>query len=283
MDTLVSTQWLTAHLGTPDLVVLDATKHLPDVARDPRADFIAAHIPGARFLDLPSLHDPEAPVGNTLPTRAQFAGRASALGITRKSRIVLYDDSAIASAARAWFIFRLFGLTDIAVLDGGWAKWQAEGREIESGAPEPQTSDFTAPEPAARIRSKRDMLANIETRTEQVVDARDAARFLGTSADAVHGLEGGHIPGARNLFFRELFAPDGTYKSPAALRRVFRSAGIDLDRPIIASCGSGMTASVMLFALHLAGVEDAALYDGSWAEWGADPATPKETGAPRVA
>tara|TARA_R110002072_G_scaffold65824_14_gene162518 strand:+ start:826 stop:1677 length:852 start_codon:yes stop_codon:yes gene_type:complete len=283
MDTLVSTQWLVAHLGEPDLLVLDASKHLPDAARDPHADFVAAHIPGARFLDLPSLHDLDAPVGNTLPTRAQFAKRASALGIAPTSRVVLYDDSAIASAARGWFIFRLFGLTDVAVLDGGWAKWQAEGRAVESGEVEAQALDFTAPEPAQRVRTKSDMLDNLDSRAEQVVDARDAARFLGTSADTVHGLEGGHIPGARNLFFRDLFAPDGTYKSPGELRRAFRAARLDLDRPITASCGSGMTASVLLFALHLAGVEDAALYDGSWAEWGADPATPKETGAPTAA
>lgn len=283
MDTLVSTQWLAAHLDEPDLVILDATKHLPDVARDPRADFIASHIPGARFLDLPSLHDCDASVANTLPKRAQFSARAAALGITPTSRIVLYDDSAIASAARAWFILRVYGLTEVALLDGGWAKWQAEGRATERGAVDPSPSTFTAPEPAARIRTKADMLVNIETRAEQVVDARDAARFLGTSADTVRGLEGGHIPGARNLFFRDLFAPDGIYKSPEDLRSVFRDAGIDLDRPITASCGSGMTASVLLFALHRAGVDDAALYDGSWSEWGADPATPKETGAPRAA
>ncbi|OBX19063.1 3-mercaptopyruvate sulfurtransferase [Erythrobacter sp. QSSC1-22B] len=283
MDPLVSTHWLAAHLAEPDLVILDATKHLPDVTRDPRDDFAAAHIPGARFLDLPSLHDTAAPVANTLPTPEQFAARASALGITPTSRIVIYDDSAIASAARAWFIFRMFGLTDVVLLDGGWAKWQAEDRPTESGAVEPPASDFTASAPMARIRSKRDMLDNIATGAEQVIDARDAARFLGTTADAVHGLEGGHIPGARNLFFRDLFTPDGTYKSPDELRLLFREAGIDLDRPITASCGSGMTASVLLFALHLAGVEDTALYDGSWAEWGADPATPKQTGAPRAA
>lgn len=283
MDTLVSTQWLAENLGQSDLVILDATKHLPDVKRDPGADFAQAHIPGSRFLDLPSLHDHEAAVGNTLPTRAQFSARAAALGITPTSRIVLYDDSAIASAARAWFIFRLYGLTDVALLDGGWAKWRAEGRALESGAVEASPSDYAAPKPAARVRSKDDMLTNCENRTEQVVDARDAARFLGTSADTVHGLEGGHIPGARNLFFRDLFAADGTYKSPEELRGAFRDAGIDLDRPITASCGSGMTASVLLFALHLAGVEDAGLYDGSWAEWGADPATPKETGAPTAA
>ena len=278
MDSLVSTDWLAAHLGEPDVVALDATRHLPGVERDPQEDFRAAHIPGARFLDLASLTDRDSAVPGALPTGEQLAERLGALGVTARTRIVLYDDSAIKSAARAWFILRLFGHERVTILDGGWAKWNREARPVESGtvAPEPAHYDIGAQRPI--VRSKADIVANIETGEEQVVDARDPGRFTGATIDTVHDLPGGHIPGARNLFFRDLFREDGTYRPVRELRAAVAKAGLDPDRPIVASCGSGMTASVVLFALHLIGRDDTALYDGSWAEWGADPETPKETG-----
>ena len=282
MDSLVSTEWLAGELGVSDLKVIDASAHLPAKNRDPRAEFAAAHIPGALFLDLGSLKDAGSPVPNALPTAAQFAERMAKLGIGRDDRIVIYDDSDVKTSSRAWLILRMNGLRNVALLDGGIAKWKAEGRPLERGeafgesiAAQEAQSDWR------NVRSKAEVIANIETRAEQVIDARDAGRFTGETEDTVHNLPGGHIPGARNLFFGDLFAADGTFKPEGDLRTAFERAGVDLSRPIVTSCGSGVTASVLLFALHLLGIDDAALYDGSWSEWGADPATPKETGVAR--
>jgi thiosulfate/3-mercaptopyruvate sulfurtransferase len=280
MDSLVSTDWLARELGAPDLKVLDASAHLPATNRDPRAEFAAAHIPGALFLDLPSLKDAASSVPNALPTADQFAARMAELGVNRDDRVVIYDGSDVKTSSRAWFILRMNGMRHIAILDGGLTKWKAEGRPLEKGqagpiaaTAQPSSADWS------NVRSKDHMLANIASGAEQVLDARDAGRFTGETVDTVHGLPGGHIPGARNLFFRDLFAEDGTFRSAGEMRAAFEAAGIDLSRPITTTCGSGVTASVLLFALHLLGVDDAALYDGSWSEWGADPATPKETGA----
>ncbi|HEY6965799.1 MAG TPA: sulfurtransferase [Erythrobacter sp.] len=275
---LVSTAWLAENLGAPGLTVLDTSYHLPAAARDPEAEFAAAHIPGARFLGLASLYDAASPVPYAFPTPAQLAERLAGLGVGADDAIVIYDDSAIRTSARAWFVLTASGRSNVAILDGGLAKWRAEGLPLESGTPESASrtaASFTAP---TRVRTKADMLANLETRASQVLDARSADRVYGTGVDPVHGGPNGRIPGALNLPFTAVLGADGTYKTPAELRAAFEGAGVDLSAPITATCGSGVTASVLLFALHLVGVDDAALYDGSWSEWSADPATPKAQG-----
>jgi thiosulfate/3-mercaptopyruvate sulfurtransferase len=275
---LVSTDWLAAHRETPGLAVLDASHHLPATGRDAAAEFAAGHIPGARFLGLASLFDAGSSVPYAAPTPDQLAARLGLLGVRPEDAIILYDDSAIRTAARGWFILTAAGWENVAILDGGFAKWRAEGRPLASGAAQ---ADPVAPadlRPLQGLRSKADMLANLEADREQVVDARSADRVYGTGIDPVHGLPMGRIPGALNLPFTELFNPDGTYKPTEDIRSAFEAAGLDMTRPITATCGSGVTASVLLFALHLIGERDFALYDGSWSEWGADPATPKAQG-----
>ncbi|MBX7534897.1 sulfurtransferase [Qipengyuania sp. GH1] len=275
MDKLVSTEWLAARLGSDDIVILDATQHLPDAGRDARAEFEDGHIPGARFLDLASFTDEQSEVPKAVPSAEQFAERMGELGIAPGSRIVLYDDSAIKSSARAWFILDRYGEDKLAVLDGGLSKWRSEGRDLSQRIVEHAPRHRAEPEATREVRTKDEIRDNLDSQDWQVVDARDTARFEGQEDSGSEG----HIPGARNVPFVRLFSEDGTYKSAPDIRSEFEQTGIDLDKPVVTSCNSGMTAAVLLFGLELIEKDDVALYDGSWMEWGHDPSLPKESGA----
>ncbi|MBO9621444.1 MAG: sulfurtransferase [Sphingomonas sp.] len=280
MKPLVTTEWLAGALGEPDLLVLDATytSTLPgSPPRDPRADFEAWHIPGARFLDLDTLVDETNPLPSMLPTAERVAERMRALGVGANTRILLYDDSPHHVSCRAWWVLRMYGV-EASLLDGGLAKWKAEGRPIETGsAPASAPVDFAPRAPIAQVRTLAQMQANVESGAEQVADARSAARFTGDEPDPRPGCGSGHIPGSRNMPSGSFFQPDGTWKQPEALAALFRDAGLDLDKPLVATCGSGITAAIIAFAAHLLGRE-VPIYDGSWSEWGAEPATPKALG-----
>ena len=278
MDILISTQWLADEFGAPDLRILDATAFLPGTPRDAAAEYLEAHIPGALFLDLATLNDPDDPTPATVPTEAQFAARMAALGINRGDCIILYDNSPLSSAGRAWWLLRTFGATQIAILDGGLSRWRAEGRMVESGEGLTRSGSFDAHRNDGAIASKADVLANIASCAAQVVDARSAERFRGDVPEPRPGMAEGHIPGSVNLPSNQLLDAQGQWKRGDALRKSFTDAGVDLAKPLIMSCGSGVTACNLLFGAALLGKEDVTIYDGSWSEWGADPATPKAKG-----
>jgi len=277
MESLVSTEWLAKEMGASDLRIVDCTRHLAGTGRDALAEYEAGHIPGAVFMDLADLVDASAPVENTLPPAEKFASRMQSLGLGDGSRIVLYDDSAVKTSARAWFMLKMFGAHDVAILDGGIAKWKAEGRPLTQGKETLRHRHFTVWQDDKNVRTKAHVLANLHSKDEQVVDARGAKRWSGEEADPRPNIACGHIPGSLNVPFTQLYNADGTFKDKAALRATFEAAGVDMDKPVITSCGSGVTACVLIFGMHLAGKDDAALYDGSWSEWGNDPDTPKAT------
>lgn len=269
--TLVSTEWLAAHLDDPDLRIIDASWHMPAAGRDARAEYEAAHIPGARFFDIDAIADSRSPLPHMAPQPELFISRLRAMGIGDGHQVVVYDNSDVHSAARVWWLFRLMGKTDVAMLDGGFAKWQAEGRPVEDMPPITRDRHMTVQRQAALVRDVTQVAAAAKLGDHQIVDARSAARFRGDEPEPRPGLRAGHIPGARNVPSGQLYNPDGTMKSPEELRAIFESAGVDLSRPVITTCGSGITAASLALALERLGKRDWSLYDGSWTEWGSYP------------
>ncbi len=279
MNPLVTTEWLAAELGKSDIRVIDATMFLAAHARNARTEFEAAHIPGAVFFDIDEVSDLTSPLPHMLPPPEKFASRMQALGLGDGSRIIVYDNSPLKSAARAWWMLTLFGAHEVAILDGGFAKWQSEGRGVESGKPIVRHRHFTVWADKSLVRDQKQMTENLRTKTEQVVDARSAGRFAGTEPEPRASLRGGHMPGSKNLPYDQLFNDDGTYKSRDELKAAFDAAGIDLAKPLTATCGSGVTSAVLAFAAALLGHSKVAIYDGSWSEWGASLTNPVVTGA----
>jgi thiosulfate/3-mercaptopyruvate sulfurtransferase len=275
VPSLVSTEWLAAHLGAPDLLVFDATIYLPNEGRVAAAEFSQGHIPGAHFFDIDAIADNETDLPHMVPATGRLERLIGAVGISNDSRVVFYDQKGLFSAPRAWWMLRLFGHDRVGVLDGGLPKWRREGRVLATGpaAVNPPAA-FRASFNAQRLRGIGDMLANVANQRELVLDARSADRFFARVPEPRAGLRGGHIPGAVNLPFPELLAPDQTLRDPQALRARFAAAGVDSARGVVTTCGSGLSAAILTLGLHVAGLPEGALYDGSWTEWGGRPDTP---------
>lgn len=273
---LVSTEWLAANLSQPDLRVVDATYYLPMQNKDARAEYDARHIPGAAFFNIDEIADKDTTLPHMLPAPEKFASRVRRMGIGDGNRIVVYDGTGMMSAARVWWMFRIFGAKEVAVLDGGLPKWLSEGRPVDDNLPAPRERHFSARLDNTQVRNKAQVLANISGQREQTLDARASGRFNATEPELWPGRRAGHIPGAKNLPYTQLLKPDQTFHDSETLRAKFTAAGIDLKKPVITSCGSGITASVLALGLSLIGHRDVAVYDGSWAEWGLPGDTPVE-------
>ena len=278
-DPLVTTEWLAAHLNDPKIRIVDASFKLPGVLPLPKDDYLAAHLPGAVFFDVDAVSDHSNPLPHMFPSAEQFGRDVGGLGISNADTVVVYDSGGWVAAPRAWWMFLSYGHDKVRVLNGGLKKWRAEGRPVEGGEFKARPASFKASYDPKRVRSIEQMIANVGSRAEQVIDARAADRFEGRAAEPRPGIRSGHIPGARNVPYNNLFdAATGAMKPLDDLKNSFVSAGVKLDAPIVTSCGSGVSAGVLTLALYRLGVTDTALYDGSWSEWGQVSGPPIATG-----
>ena len=276
---LTETDELARELDAPDLVIIDASWHMPAENRNAYEEYLAEHIPGAIFFDIDEIADTKSGLPHMLPPPEKFSSRMRSMGIGDGSRIVVYDSTGLFSAARVWWTFRVMGVDDVSVLNGGLPKWKREGRPLESGPPRSRTArHFTARRNLDLVRDVSDIKALLKDRSAEIVDARAADRFAGKAPEPRPGLRSGHIPGSHNLPYAKLLNKDGTFKTGPEIERLFEEAGVDLTKPVVASCGSGITASVLALGLAEIGHRKAAVYDGSWSEWGADQNLPIETG-----
>lgn len=278
MGPLVTTDWLADALGKLDLIVFDATKYLPNEDKDGRAEFLKAHIPGARYFDIDEVADLDTDLPHMVPSAGRFGKLMGAMGVGNSSRIVFYDQKGLASAARGWWLMGLFGHDQAAVLDGGLPKWIREGRAVQDGAAAvPAATVFKPDLRATRLRGVGDMLRNVASQEELVLDARAAGRFTGATPEPRAGMRSGHIPGSANLPYTDLLNADGTFRPAAEVKARLAAAGVDGSLPVVTSCGSGVTACILTLGLRLAGLPEGAVYDGSWTEWGGRADTPVET------
>lgn len=266
--TLVSTEWLAQHIKDPDLRILDASWHMPATGRDAKAEYNSAHIPGARFFDIDEISDHRSDLPHMAPPVEKFISRMRAMGIGDGHQVVVYDSTGLFSAARVWWTFRLMGKMDIAVLDGGLPKWLAEGREVEDMPPMVRDRHITVQRQSGLVKDVTQVAQASKLAQTEIIDARAAPRFKGEVAEPRAGLRSGHIPNSKNLPFGDLLNDNGTMKAPPALSAAFSAAGIDLSKPVITTCGSGVTAAILSLGLERIGHRDHALYDGSWSEWG---------------
>lgn len=273
MSELVSTEWLAAHLG--DVRVVDASWYMPEEKRAPAREFEQAHIPGAVFFDIDGIADRSTGLPHMLPSASEFAEAVGALGIGDRETVVVYDGAGLFSSPRVWWSLKAMGHRNVKVLDGGFPKWKREGRAVDSGAAHPKAKFFTANLKPEMIRDFDAVMGIVKDRSAQMVDARSAGRFKAEEPEPRAGVRGGHMPGAINVHYRKLIAEDGTLKPPAELRAAF--ADVDLNKPVVTTCGSGLTAAILMLALAEIGKTNVAVYDGSWTEWGARPEAPVVT------
>ncbi|WP_300588215.1 3-mercaptopyruvate sulfurtransferase [Marivita sp.] len=276
--TLVSTDWLASHMRDPDLRILDASMYMPGSERDAKAEYAQGHIPGARFFDIDEISDSRSDLPHMAPPIEKFMSRMRAMGVGDGHQVVVYDGAGLFSAARVWWLFKLMGQNDIAVLDGGLPKWVAEGRELEDMPPIIRDRHMTVRRQAHLVKDVTQVSAASKLRDQEIIDARSPGRFRGEEPEPRPGMRGGHIPGSKNVHYASLLNADQTMKSPEETRAIFEAAGVDLSKPAITTCGSGVTAAILSLAMARMGKDDHSLYDGSWSEWGMFPTVPVATG-----